>query len=272
MIDKNKLFDTHAHYYSSRFDELCGGVDALLQSEDFLKNIACIVNIGADVETSKCVVAQAKKYDFIYSAVGIHPTEAQNVCGDDVEGNIAKIEAMLDTPEKRAENKIVAIGEIGLDYYWQPVNRELQHAYFDAQMRLAKKYDLPVIIHDRDAHGDTFDMICAHPEVRGVLHSCSMSDEMVRQLCDRGWYISFSGTVTFKSAHKVKAACAAVPTDKLLSETDAPYLAPHPYRGQMNNSMLMSNTVREMAEIHGVSYEQMLETVNANARRFFRID
>ncbi len=272
MIDKTKLFDTHAHYYSRKFCELDGGADRLLSSGEFQGCVGCVVNIGADIETSKAVVAQAKRYDFMYAAVGIHPSDAQNTCGEDVEGNIAKIEEMLADPEARRENKIVAIGEIGLDYYWQPVNKELQYEYFDAQMRLAEKYDLPVIIHDRDAHGDTFDMICRHPKVRGVLHSCSMSDEMVRQLCERGWYISFSGTVTFKNAHKVKAACAATPLDRLLSETDAPYLAPHPYRGQMNNSILMSNTVREMAEIHGKDYEEMIKITNQNARRFFGID
>ncbi len=272
MIDKTKLFDTHAHYYSRKFDELDGGADGLLSSAEFQSCVGCVVNIGADIETSKAVVAQAKLYDFMYSAVGIHPTDAQNTCGDDVQGNISKIEAMLADPEARRENKIVAIGEIGFDYYWQPVNKELQYKYFDAQMRLAEKYDLPVIIHDRDAHGDTFDMICRHPNVRGVLHSCSMSDEMVRQLCERGWYISFSGTVTFKNANKVKAACAATPLDRILSETDAPYLAPHPYRGQMNNSILMSNTVREMAEIHGKDYEEMIKITNQNARRFFGID
>lgn len=272
MIDRNKLFDTHAHYYSQKFNELEGGADGLLTSAEFQNSVGCVVNIGADIETSLCVISQAKKYDFMYSAVGIHPTDAQNVCGEDIEGNISKIEALLDTPEKRRENKIVAVGEIGFDYYWQPVNKELQYEYFYRQMQLAQKYSLPVIIHDRDAHGDTFDMICRFPNVCGVLHSCSMSDEMVRQLCERGWYISFSGTVTFKNAHKVKAACAAVQTDRLLSETDAPYLAPHPYRGQMNNSCLMSNTVREMAEIHGVSYDEMLRITNENARRFFGID
>ncbi len=272
MIDKTKLFDAHAHYYSRKFCELEGGADKLLSSAEFQNCVGCVVNIGADIETSKAVVAQAKLYDFMYAAVGIHPSDAQNVCGEDVQGNISKIEEMLADSEARRENKIVAIGEIGFDYYWQPVNKELQYEYFDAQMRLAEKYDLPVIIHDRDAHGDTFDMICRHPNVRGVLHSCSMSDEMVRQLCERGWYISFSGTVTFKNANKVKAACAATPLDRLLSETDAPYLAPHPYRGQMNNSILMSNTVREMAGIHGVSYEEMVKITNENARRFFRID
>lgn len=272
MIDEKKLFDTHAHYYSSKFCELEGGADGLLQSSEFQDKIACVVNIGADIETSKNVVEQAKKYDFMYCAVGIHPSDAQRVCGPDVEGNLSVIEDMLNTPKKRFENKIVAIGEIGFDYYWQPVDRELQYRYFDAQMKLAQRYDLPVIIHDRDAHGDTFDMICRHPDVRGVIHSCSMSDEMVRQLCERGWYISFSGTVTFKNASKVRAACAAVQRDRLLCETDAPYLAPHPYRGQINNSVLMAKTVETMAEIHGVSYGEMLELTNKNARGFFGID
>lgn len=272
MIDKTKLFDTHAHYYSSKFDELEGGADGLLSSRDFQNCVGCVINIGANIETSLAVIDQAKKYDFMYCAVGIHPTDAQNICGEDVEGSIQKIEEMLKSPEQRSNSKIVAIGETGFDYYWQPVDRELQYRYFYSQMQLAQKYNLPVIIHDREAHGDTFDMICRFPGVKGVLHSCSMSDEMVRQLCERGWYISFSGTVTFKNAHKVKAACAAVPLDRLLSETDAPYLAPHPHRGQINNSLLMSNTVREMAEIHNTSYEEMLAITGDNARRFFNID
>lgn len=271
MTDKTKLFDTHAHYYSERFNELEGGSDGILSSPDFQSDVGCVVNIGANIETSSAVVKQAKKYDFMYCAVGIHPTDAQNICGENVEDNLQKIEGMIKDREQRKKDKIVAIGEIGFDYYWQPVDKELQYKYFYGQMQLAKEYNLPVIIHDREAHGDTFDMICKFPEVRGVLHSCSMGDEMVRRLCERGWYISFSGTVTFKNANRVKAACAAVPLDRLLSETDAPYLAPHPYRGQINNSLLMSNTVEAMAEIHNLSYEEMLELTVENARRFFNI-
>ncbi len=262
-----RLFDTHAHYYDTKFED----VEALLISPEFTDKVGHVINIASNPENSKTVIAQAKKHEFMHCAVGIHPSDAQREPEEHFIQNIDKIEAFICDEKIRLENKIVAIGEIGFDYYWQPVDRELQYKYFDAQMCLAEKYGLPVIIHDRDAHGDTFDMIMKHPDAVGVIHSCSMSDEMVRQLCERGWYISFSGTVTFKNAHKVKASCAATDIDRLLSETDAPYLAPHPYRGQLNNSMLMEMTVREMADIHNVTYEEMIEITNKNAKTLFRI-
>ena len=138
-------------------------------------------------------------------------------------------------------------------------------------MELAEELDLPVIIHNRDAHGDTFDMICSYPRVRGVLHSCSMSAEMVKELTKRGWYVSFSGTVTFKNASRVREACAAVPLDRLLIETDAPYLAPVPFRGKLNDSVKMKNTALAVAEVHGVSFDEIARITADNARRLFGI-
>ena len=136
-------------------------------------------------------------------------------------------------------------------------------------MRLAEKYDLPVIVHNRDAHGDTFDMICKYPNVRGIIHSCSMSAEMVKEIVKRGWYISFSGTLTFKNANKVREACAAVPLDRLLIETDAPYLAPVPYRGKINNSVYMKNTAQAAADIQGVTYDELARITRKNAEILF---
>ena len=266
-----KLFDTHAHYFDTKFNEVEGGVDSILSSEEFQSIVSHVINVGAVPDEPYVAIELAKKYDFIYSAVGIHPSDAQNICRDDVEGSLSVIEGLVATEESRRENKIVAIGEIGFDYYWQPVDKETQYKYFDGQMKLAQKYSLPVIVHNRESHGDTFDMICKYPDVCGIIHSCSMSAEMVREIVKRGWYISFSGTLTFKNANRVREACAAVPLDRLLIETDAPYLAPHPYRGKLNNSIYMVETARAAAEIHGKSYDEIAAITSQNAKNLFGI-
>ncbi len=263
------LFDTHAHYFDVKFNE-AGGADAILSSEEFRKTVYKVVNVGADPANAYISVDQAKKYDFMYAAVGIHPSDAQDRCTKSPEEEIYNaVEALISDESKRKENKIVAIGEIGFDYYWQPVNKPLQYEYFDKQMALAEKYDMPVIVHNREAHGDTFDMICKHKNVRGIIHSCSMSAEMVREIVKRGWYVSFSGTVTFKNAANVRRACETVPLDRLLIETDAPYLAPVPYRGKVNNSVYMTETAKAVGEIHGLSFEEIAEITRNNAERLF---
>ncbi len=271
MNNTEKIFDTHAHYNDTKFDLIDGGADLLLKGEEFSSLIDGIVNVGTRYKSSLDIIEQAKKYDFMYAAVGVHPTDAQKYELFDVDAELGKIESLIDTPEKIKENKIVAIGEIGYDFYWQPYDKELQRAYFERQMLLAEKYDLPVIIHNRDAHGDTFDMLIKHKNVRGIIHSCSMSAEMAGELARRGWYISFSGTVSFKNAPRVKEACAAVPLDRLLVETDAPYLAPHPHRGEINNSALMKHTVEAVAEIHGKSFDEMAKITRENAKKIFRL-
>jgi TatD DNase family protein len=205
----------------------------------------------------------------MYAAVGIHPSDAQTKCKRSIDEELYDIEALICDENARKRNKIVALGEIGFDYYWQPVNKPLQYEYFDRQMRLAEKYGLPVIIHNRDAHKDTFDMILSHPHVHGVIHSCSMRAEIIKELVERGWYISFSGTLTFKNADKVRESCASVPIDRLLIETDAPYLAPVPYRGMINNSIYMQRTATAAAEVHGISYQEMAKTTFENAKRLF---
>ncbi len=266
---KNLLFDTHAHYFSERFDELDGGADALLGSEDFRSRICGVINVGTTYESSLSAIEQAKKYDFMYAAAGIHPEDAQTKCKLSPDAEIERIRGLLLDSKTRKANKIVAIGEIGFDYYWKPVDRELQYEYFDKQMTLAGELDMPVIIHDRDAHGDTFDMICKHKNVRGVLHSCSMSAEMVKEIIKLGWYVSFSGPLTYKNAERVRQACLAAPADRLLIETDAPYLSPVPHRGKINNSLYMENTAAKMAELCGKDIDEMAEITAQNAKALF---
>ena len=265
------IFDTHAHYFDRKFGELEGGAEAILESEDFLSAVCGVVNVGTNCDNAQRCLEQTAKYDFMYAAVGIHPSDAQTECKLAPAEEIERLRSIIGDEQNRKEKKIVAIGEIGYDYYWQPVDRELQKYYFEAQMKLAGELGLPVIIHDREAHADTFDMICAHPEVAGVLHSCSMSAEMVKEIVRRGWYVSFSGPLTYKNAQRVREACAAVPLDRILVETDAPYLSPVPYRGKINNSLSMNETAAEAARIHGVSFDEMARITAQNARILFKI-
>ena len=270
VLPQVRVFDSHAHYYDKKFDEIPGGADLLLSR---LKEcVSGIINVGTDCSNSLECVAQAQKYEFMYAAVGIHPTDAQNEKMSCPCDEAEKIYSLIASQEQRRKNKIVAIGEIGFDYYWEPVDKRLQSEYFSLQMQLAEKTGLPVIIHDREAHGDVFEMILKYPGVRGVIHSCSLSAEMAKDLARRGWFISFSGTLTFKNASRVREACRAVPTEKLLVETDAPYLAPHPYRGKMNNSSLMRYTVSALAEIHGIEPDEAARITEANARLLFGIE
>lgn len=261
------LFDTHAHYTDKRFEtEYEGGAESLLRAV-FASGVEKIVNVGTNYENSLEVIEQAARYEGMYAAVGIHPSDCKD-CGD-IDIEMKRLSELL---ERKEELKIVAIGEIGFDYYWEPVEKELQYQYFCRQMELAERYGLPVVIHNREAHGDTVAMIDRFPGVKGILHSCSASAETVKELCKKGWYISFSGTVTFKNAARVKEAAAAVPLDKLLSETDCPYLAPHPHRGKLNHSGLMAFTAASLAEIHGVSEEKMREYLYKNAINIFNIE
>ncbi|MBQ9801693.1 MAG: TatD family hydrolase [Clostridia bacterium] len=259
------MFDSHAHYYDARFARETGGSEALLR-ELFRADVCGIVNIGTDPENSRLVVAEAAKWPHMYATVGIHPGDGQRL--PDIDAALLEIEAML--PDAR-EKKIVAIGEIGLDYHYDDTDREKQLYFLEKQLQMAEKWALPVVIHDREAHGDCFDAVCRHPQLTGVFHSYSGSAEMAKDLVRRGWYISFSGTVTFKNAPKVREAVAAVPLDRLLMETDCPYLAPHPHRGKMNHSGLMRYTAEAMAEVKGITADAMICQTRENALRLFDI-
>lgn len=265
-----KLFDSHAHYYDHKFDTLDGGADAILRDPSFTDGICGIVNVGTNPDTNRQCIAQSARYDNMWCAIGIHPEDCQHLDAspDTVLGELYN---QLSDHEIRRRDKIVAIGEIGFDYYWQPVNKELQYEYFSRQMQMARELDLPVIIHDREAHGDCLAMIKQYPDVRGVFHSYSGSDEMAKELLKLGWYISFGGPVTFKNAEKVRRAARVVPLDRLLLETDCPYLTPHPFRGQINHSGRMHLVAEMQAELHDVTVDEIAQATANNAKKLFKI-
>ena len=258
-----KLFDTHAHCDDKRYElEYEGGTDGLI-ADSFNDGVSNIINIGTCLENSRVSIELAHKYDGMYAACGIHPSDVLSY--DNVDDVISELEEML------KDEKAVAIGEIGLDYHYDDIPREPQILYFEKQMELAKKLDIPVIIHDREAHGDCMEIVRKFPEVKGVFHSFSGSSEMASELVRLGWYISFSGTVTFKNARVPKEACRVVPSDRLLIETDAPYLAPTPHRGTINKPAYVKLTCEEIANQRGTSFEEIANITMENAKRLFRI-
>ena len=265
-----KLFDSHAHYFDHKFDTLEGGAHALLTSPEFTESVGWIINVGTNPETNLRCIEQTAQYENMYCAIGVHPHDCQHLT-DTPDAVLAILYSQLCDPEIRQRDKIVAIGEIGFDYYWQPVNKALQHEYFSRQLDMARELDLPVIIHDREAHGDCFDMVKQYKDVRGVFHCYSGSDEMVKELLKMGWYISFGGPVTYKNAEKVRRAAAAVPLDTLLLETDCPYLTPHPHRGKINHSGYMHLTAEMQAELHGVAVGEIARVTADNAKKLFNI-
>ncbi len=268
------IFDSHAHYFDARFEkEAEGGADAVLRAL-FDGEVSHVINVATNPQNAKTAIRQAAGYDGMYVAVGIHPEDCHYLPDADVA--LAELERLLGDAESRKRDKIVALGEIGLDYHYEnygeiPMDKEKQAYFFDAQMRLAERLGLPVIIHDREAHGDCFETVLRYPNVKGVFHSYSGSAEMARELVKRGWYLSFSGTLTFKNASRVRDAALAVPRDRLLIETDAPYLAPHPMRGKLNHSGLLVYTLGTLAELWNCSVEEAAAITSTNAKRLFSL-
>ncbi len=260
-----KLFDSHAHYYDERFkNETEQGADAIL-SELFAADVGYIVNVGTNNENNPKCLDLAARYEGMYAAVGIHPGD----CAAYGREAMDQFRTFLAAHSDFKKHKIVAIGEIGLDYYWEPYDKEHQKFFFREQMKLAEQTGLPVVIHDREAHGDCFDIAIEFPNVRGVFHSYSGSAEMAKELLRHGWYISFSGVVTFKNARKIKEVAEIVPLDRMLIETDCPYLAPHPMRGKLNHSGYLHYTAEGIAEILDVPSETVIRATRENAIRFF---
>ena len=262
------FFDSHAHYYDERFygEENPDGADALL-SLLFERGLLGAINVSSSYPAALKVVEQAKKFDKMYAAVGVHP---EDLVSDGI-NYIEQIEKIRSLAENREENKIVAIGEIGLDYYWRQDNKPEQQDCFERQLALAEELSLPVIVHDREAHGDCFETVLRYPNVKGVFHSYSGSAEMATELIKRGWYISFSGVVSFKNAVKIKEVAAIVPSDRILIETDAPYLAPHPFRGKINHSGRLFYTASALATERGIDVKAVSELTYNNAKALFRI-
>ena len=270
-MDLYGIFDSHAHYFDVRFErEYEGGADAILHTV-LSKTVQNILNVGTNPATSRMAVGQAARYEGMYAAVGIHPEDAHGLNEREA---LADLEALLGTAETRRRDKIVAIGEIGLDYHAPsfggvPLDCDLERRVFEAQLDLAEQLDLPVVIHNREANGDLFEILLRHPKARGVLHSFSGSPELVREYTRRGWYLSFSGTVTFKNAPRVREALLATPRDRLLIETDCPYLAPHPFRGSLNHSGLLVYTVEAVAALLGIGPQAVADLTRKNAETLF---
>ena len=253
-----KITDIHAHYDDEKFE----GKEKELLAELFSGSVETVIGAATKLETSKNQIELAESFEGFYASVGIHPESADDP--EKIEYTVKELEKMLSHP------KVVAIGEIGLDYYWEDYPpREVQKKYFEAQIELAMKHGYPVVVHDREAHGDCLEIARKYKGVRGVFHSFSGSAEMARELVSLGWYISFSGVVTFKNARKTVEAAEVVPLDRILTETDAPYLTPHPHRGTRNNSAYVSYIVEKLAEIKGISADEMAQTVAKNARKLF---
>ncbi|MBQ7667813.1 MAG: TatD family hydrolase [Clostridia bacterium] len=252
-----EYFDSHAHYDDAKFDIDRDEILSIMQQN----SVSNIINAGTNIKTSKISIELANKYDFIYAAIGIHPENVfENESVDDIKA--------LYSPNK----KIVAIGEIGLDYYYDTSNKDIQKKYFVSQLNLANELNLPVIIHDRDAHGDTLDILKNTPlDKKGVLHCYSGSLESAKIILNLGFYLGFGGTLTFNNAKSVPEVLKYAPLDRILIETDSPYLAPNPYRGKRNNSMYLKYVVEKIAELKNISEEEISEITKNNAKKLFGI-
>ncbi len=251
------IFDSHAHYDDERFEDRDG-----LLSKLFSENVEGIVNAGTNLKTCKISLELAEKYERMYACVGIHPSDCYKY--DDMEAVLSEIERMLSHP------KAVALGECGLDYHYDFSPFDVQRVWFEAQLCLAERLNVPVVIHDRDAHGDVVNTLLSH-KVTAIIHSCSESAEDVQRLVKAGHYISFSGTVSFKNAVNVKRAASVVPSDRLLIETDCPYLAPVPVRGTTNHSGNIVYTATALAEARGCEANEILRITCENAKKLFKI-
>ncbi len=260
-----KYFDSHSHYYDERFlTEYEGSVDELIDALLY-STVSYIVNVGTSPETCRLAIEQAKRHERMYTALGIHPSDTRFL--RDIDSELLEIEKMI----KDKANKCVCLGEIGLDYHYPDTDKEKQILYFERQMQLAERLNLPICVHDREAHADVLSVLKKYPKVRGIIHSFSGSAEMARELERMGYLISFSGTVSFKNARKTKEAAAVLSPKSVLIETDCPYLAPHPLRGTLNHSGNLSYTCAALAEALGISEEECARVTGENAKRIFGI-
>lgn len=253
------LFDSHAHYNDEKFD---GDRDELLSSMT-KNNVGLIMDACSSTDEIPAILEITEKYPFVYGSVGVHPHEVGDMTEKDIE-----------VLRKYAQNeKIKAIGEIGLDYFYDNSPRDLQKKWFARQIELACELNMPIIVHDRDAHADTMDILrqCHVERCGGVFHCYSGSAEMAKEILNLGMYIAFGGSLTFKNSVKPKEAAAVVPLDRILTETDCPYLAPEPYRGKRNSSLYMYRVAETLAGIKGVSVEEIEKATYENAKNCFKI-
>lgn len=253
------IFDSHAHYDDESFDK---DRDELLDSFPF-NDIAYVVDVGADIKTSEKAVALTRRFPHVYAAVGVHPNEVGEITTAD----------MVQLRQLVTQEKVVAIGEIGLDYYYKEPDREIQKIWFMKQMELARELKMPVIIHSRDAAQDTVDIMkeIYASEIGGVVHCFSYSKEIAEEILDMGFYIGIGGVVTFTNAKKLKEAVERIPLDRIVLETDCPYLSPEPNRGKRNTSLNLPYVAKEIARIKNISYEEVVEATMNNAKALYRI-
>ena len=253
------LFDTHAHMDASAFREDRHDILAALPGQ----GVGLVMNPGCDLPSSLEAIALAERYPHVYAAVGSHPDAADQV--DDA--LIAQYMELC-----KLHPKVKAIGEIGLDYHYEDIPRDIQQRAFRLQMELARELDLPVIVHEREAHQDGLSIVDEFPEVKGVFHCYSGSLEMAKELIKRGWYIGFTGVLTFKNARKAVEVAASIPLDRLVLETDCPYMSPEPFRGKRNDPGKLYRMAEKLAEIRGISPEDVRRVTTENGKRLYRID
>jgi TatD DNase family protein len=253
------IFDTHAHYDDERFDE--DREELFSQMRD--SGIGNIVNVGASLEGSRRSLELADKHEFIYAAVGVHPSDSLELS----EEGIQELKALS------GNKKCVAIGEIGLDYYWPEPDHDTQKKWFIRQIALAREVKLPIIVHSRDAAQDTVEILRGENagELGGVVHCFSYSKEVALECVNMGFYIGVGGVLTFKNGRKMKEVVEAVPMDRIILETDCPYLAPEPFRGKRNSSLYLPYVVEAMADIKGISKEEVISITEENARKMYRL-
>lgn len=253
------IFDTHAHYDDEAFQE---DRDELLNSLS-THGIEAVVNVGASIQTTKNTLELMKKYPFVYGAVGVHPSETEEL-NDNLMDWLKHVSG---------EKKVVAIGEIGLDYYWKEPDPEIQKHWFVRQLQLAREVELPVIIHSRDAAQDTLDIMKAEKagEIGGVIHCFSYGTEMAREYLNMGFYLGIGGVVTFNNGRKLKEVVEYMPLDRIVLETDCPYLSPVPNRGKRNSSLNLPYVAEAISQIKGISPEEVIKITNQNARNLYRL-
>ena len=252
------IFDTRAHYDDSRFD---GDRDAVLAALPEA-GVELVLDPGCDLPSSRAAAALAERYGHVYAAAGIHPEN----CAGFQDADLAALRQLL------AQPKVAAIGEIGLDYDWaENPPRDFQQMVFRKQLALAEELDLPVIVHDREAHGDSLSIIREFPAVTGVFHCFSGSPEMAEELLKRGWYLGFDGPITYKNARRAPEVAAITPLERMVVETDAPYLSPVPVRGRRNDSRYLPHVIAKLAEWKGVTPEEMTRITCENGKRLFRL-
>ena len=251
------IFDTHAHYDSGAFN---ADRDEILSSIPE-KNVGLIVDPGCDLKSSLDAISLAEKYDFVYAAVGWHPEDMDKLSDE----SFSEMAKLITHP------KCVAVGEIGLDYYWDTEHKQEQKDLFIRQIELALDLDKPVIVHDREAHGDSFEIVSRYPNLRGVFHCYSGSREMAEQLLKNGWYLGFDGPITYKNARKSIEVLEMCPLDRIVIETDSPYLTPVPNRGKRNDSSNLKYVIEKIAEIKGMAAAEVEQITFENGRRLYGI-